>query len=209
MLLAIFVSATQSIVGDEGSSGAVAARPVDVDPSGRQLPAGFKVERYAGLWERDPFTMPSDAPTETLPSVFENLFLISWLNDRGKEVIYVQNSQTDEVQRITQTPNENNLRLLGVHRNSNPRLVDAVVAAGQEQGTVKFRFDLQVVPAVATPALTQNETNTSDGQALVPSGTAPRIYPGMRRVRSEGSRPSQNTHPKFPPTANPSIASQG
>lgn len=209
MVLAIFVSATQGIVADEGSSGAVAASPVDVDPSVRQLPAGFKVERYARLWERDPFTLPSDAPIETRPSVFENLFLISWLNDGGKEVIYVQNSQTNEVQRITPKPNQNNLRLLGMHLNSNLQLVSAVIASGQDQGTVKFRFDLGVAPGAANPVLAESQADRSSRGALEQSSTPPRIYPGVARVRSEGSRPPKNKPSKFPPKADATIAGRG
>jgi hypothetical protein len=204
-LLVIFRSATRSAVAGEGGSGTGA----NVDRSGQVLSDGFKVERYARLWERNPFTLPSQAAPETIRSAFENLYLTSWLDQGGRQVIYVQNSQTNEVQRITPRPNQNNLRLIGIHLNSNPRLVDAVIASGREQGTVKFRFDIQVATALANPAAAENQTNSSGDEVPQTSETAPRIYPGMPRVRSEGGHPSQIKHSKFPSPVNASIAGQG
>jgi hypothetical protein len=47
------------------------------------------------------------------------------------------------VQRITEQPNPNSLRLLELHANSDPKLVEAVVSDGKEKGIVKFRFEAQ------------------------------------------------------------------
>jgi hypothetical protein len=57
---------------------------------GQQLPSGFKIERYAPVWERNPFTLVTPAPAEKHVSAFDNLFLASWLKDGSKEVVLVQ-----------------------------------------------------------------------------------------------------------------------
>jgi len=173
-----------------------------------EIPAGFGVERYARLWERNPFTLEKPAAPQTRRTAFDDLFLTSWLNEGGKEVVSVQNSQTAEVQRIAAEPNQNNLRLLGMHMNPNPQLVEAVIAQGPEQGTVRFRCDLPA--AAAGTNLPGSPNNGSAGKALNPAGTnaippanqsnaqpapnqgsANRWYPGMARVRTEGASPAQ------------------
>jgi hypothetical protein len=206
--LVIFVAATQGAVADEGNSGTVPAWLVTGDSSGRELPAGLKVERYAHLWERNPFNMPSAAPIERSPSVFDDLYLISWLNDAGKVVIHVQNSQTNEVQRIAAKPNSNNLRLVGIRLNSNPRLVTAVIASGQEQGTVKVRFEPEVIPEGTSLTLTTNGTDPSSSQTPAPAIRASRLYPGLPKVRSEGDRTSVDKHSKFAPKVNGPVPGQ-
>jgi hypothetical protein len=207
-LLTIFGSATQGSVADEGSKRTAAGNWMNADASSGELPAGFKVERYTGLWERSPFAPPSDAAPETRHSALENLYLIGWLSEGSKELIYVQNSQTNEVQRITTRPNDNNLRLVGMHLNSNPLLVDAVVAADQEQGTVKFRLDMQVADEIRSPVLAKNQANPSIGQVPVPSNTTSRFYPGIPRVRSEGGHPLHEKRSKFAPKVSGSVPGQ-
>jgi hypothetical protein len=46
------------------------------------------------------------AGPEPQPLVFDKLFMTSWPNDRGKEVISVQNSETTEVQQIDRIQSE-------------------------------------------------------------------------------------------------------
>src|ERR1700693_5492405 len=106
----------------------------------QEIPGGFKVERYRRLWEHNPFTEAKATVPQGRSSVFEKLFLTSWLIDAGKQVICVQNSETNEVQTVTAESNQNNLRLLGVRLNANPEFVEAVISDGKEQGTVKFRL---------------------------------------------------------------------
>jgi hypothetical protein len=141
---------------------------------GQQLPSGFKIERYARVWERNPFTLVTPAPAEKHVSAFDNLVLASWLKDGSKEMILVQNSETKEVQRITTESNESNLRLIEIRSNPNPQLVEAVISDGKEQGAVRFRFDVQSftgqMPPVATgQALNPNETTGMRGSSPSPS----------------------------------------
>jgi hypothetical protein len=68
------------------------------------------------------------------------LVLVSWLNDNGKDEIYVQNVETNEVQRITSEPNRKNFRIVEVHPNADPKEFEAIISNGSEQIPVRFRF---------------------------------------------------------------------
>ncbi len=72
--------------------------------------------------------------------VFGNLVLVSWLDDAGKEVIYVQNTETNDVQKITSAPNKDNFRIIEVHPNEDPKQFEVVISNGSQQGPVRFRF---------------------------------------------------------------------
>ena len=71
---------------------------------------------------------------------FGNLVLISWLEDAGKDVIYVQNTETNDVQKITSEPNLDNFRIVELRPNADPKLFEAVISNGSQQGLVRFRF---------------------------------------------------------------------
>ena len=71
---------------------------------------------------------------------FGNLVLVSWLEDAGKDVIYVQNTETNDVQKITSEPNLDNFRIVELHPNADPKLFEAVISNGSQQGPVRFRF---------------------------------------------------------------------
>jgi hypothetical protein len=68
------------------------------------------------------------------------LVLVSWLNDSGKDVIYVQNAETNEVQKITSEPNRDNFRIVEMHPNPDPKESEAIISNGTEQIPVRFRF---------------------------------------------------------------------
>ena len=140
----------------------------------QEIPGGFKVERYTRLWEHNPFTEAKATVPQGRSSVFEKLFLTSWLIDAGKQVICVQNSETNEVQTVTAESNQNNLHLVGMHLNSNPQFVEAIISDGKEQGTVKYRLGDQhpVGPTTSTTAQTPNY-NAPVGRQSNSTGTAP------------------------------------
>jgi len=77
---------------------------------------------------------------QTQVVVFGNLVLVSWLEDAGKDVIYVQNTETNDVQKITSAPNLDNFRIVELHPNADPKLFEAVISNGVQQGPVRFRF---------------------------------------------------------------------
>jgi hypothetical protein len=164
----------------------------------QDIPSGFKVDRYVRVWEHNPFNLVKPAAPERPPPAFEKLFLASWLKDSGREVVLVQNSETNEVQRITAVPNQNNLRLVEMHPNPNPQFVEVVISDGKEQGTVKFR----VQPSTGQTSLgAAGQAPNHNSLANPPSsqrpdspptltanqGTMHRIYPGALIVHTEGA----------------------
>ena len=106
---------------------------------------------------RDPFLDKSVTTTimgAYKPSVIDKLVLLSWLNEAGQTVIYVQNKETNEVQKITSEPNKDNLRIVEIHPNADPKLFEAVISDGSEQGAVKFRL----TPPKLTPQIQTTST---------------------------------------------------
>jgi hypothetical protein len=162
----------------------------------QEIPTGFNVKRYASIWERNPFTLVTSAAPKVQPSPFAKLNLTSWLIDGGKEVICVENSETKDVQTIAAQPNQNNIRLINLRHNPDPRLVEAVISDGNELGAVKFRCDAPTEspsipaqnPAMAgsRSALVPNKTSDARQASPVNQGAPYRIYPGMPRVYHEG-----------------------
>jgi hypothetical protein len=77
---------------------------------------------------------------QTEAGVFGKLVLVSWLDDGGKDVIFVKNIETNDVQRITSQPNIDNFRIVKIHPNADPKQFEAIISNGFEQGAVRFRF---------------------------------------------------------------------
>jgi hypothetical protein len=68
---------------------------------------------------------------------FANLILVGWLNDAGNDVIFVQNTKTKKLQKVTSEPNRDHFRIIELRPNADPKLVEAVISNGTDQGTVK------------------------------------------------------------------------
>jgi hypothetical protein len=95
------------------------------------------------LSPRDPFLDKSVKTTimgAYKPSVLDKLVLVSWLNEAGQTAIFVQNTETNDVQKITSEPNKDNFRIVEIHPNADPKLFEAVISNGSEKGPVKFRL---------------------------------------------------------------------
>jgi hypothetical protein len=177
----------------------------------QEIPIGFKIERYAPIWEHNPFTMATPAISNAQPSAFDKLFLTSWMRSGSDEVVFIQNSDTNKVQRVTRDPGENNLRLVQLERNADPRLVEAVIFDGKEQGTIKFRFDTKPPDGQSPPGtaeirqdigprqtakipqpsplsvgITKAQTSPNQENSLAAEMIPHRIYPGIPRVHVEG-----------------------
>ena len=71
---------------------------------------------------------------------FSKFVVVSYLQDRGKDVISVKNIETNDVQRISSQPNIDHLRLLEVHPNPDLRQFEAIISNGSDQGPVRFQF---------------------------------------------------------------------
>jgi hypothetical protein len=109
--------------------------------SDNEVPSGFKPDRYQKVWEHNPFTLVAPAVAQAQPSLFDKLVLLSWLNDDGKDVVFVQNTETNAVQKVTRESNADNLKLVEVHVDPDPRKVEVVLSHGAERGIVKFRAE--------------------------------------------------------------------
>ena len=104
---------------------------------------------------RDPFLDKSVTTTimsAYRPSIIDKLVLLSWLNEPGQTVIYVQNTETNEVQRITSEPNKDNFRIVEVRPNADSKLFEVVISNGNEKGPVKFRENVPIPNPQPTPA---------------------------------------------------------
>ena len=73
-----------------------------------------KFTRYDYLRSpRDPFLDKSVKTTivgDYKANVLDKMVLVSWLDDAGKIVIFVQNTETNDVQRVTSEPNKSHFR---------------------------------------------------------------------------------------------------
>jgi hypothetical protein len=148
---------TVIIINNKGNSW-----PMDSNSNPGYVSSGYSVagapgqQRTANQDPSDKAVSPTDpAPTiqpaqaaarapqitpQVRPGIFGNLVLVSWLQDAGKNIIYVQNVETNDVQKITSQPNLDNFRIVELHPNSDPKLVEAVISNGSQQGPVRFRF---------------------------------------------------------------------
>ena len=92
---------------------------------------------------RDPFLDKSVKSTilgEYKDNLLDKLVLVSWLNDAGEIVIFVQNTETNDVQQVTSEPNKDHFRIVEIHPNADPKLFEAVISNGSEKGPVRFRL---------------------------------------------------------------------
>ena len=149
------------IIINNGGSGPMNSSPNAYSSSGYTSPPAVGQQGMAmqepikKIGERaDPATVdPVAAPqptkavptaTQTTPQArsgaFGNLVLVSWLEDAGKQVIYVRNTETNDVQKITSEPNKDNFRIVEVHPNADPKQFEAIISNGNQQGPVRFLF---------------------------------------------------------------------
>jgi hypothetical protein len=84
----------------------------------------------------DPVKLVTPAPN-TQGGAFANLILVGWLNDAGNDVIFVQNTETKKLQKVTSEPNKDHFRIIEMRPNADPKLVEVVISNGTDQGTVK------------------------------------------------------------------------
>jgi hypothetical protein len=84
----------------------------------------------------DPVKLFTPDPN-THGGTFANLILVGWLNDGGNYVVFVQNTETKKLQKVTSEPNKDHFRIIELRQNADPKLVEAVISNGTDQGTVK------------------------------------------------------------------------
>ena len=158
-----------------------------------QIPTGFKVERYTQLWERNPFTLVTPVAPRALSSTFDKLYMTSWMKEGGKVVMFVQNSETNEVEKITAQPNQKGVRLIAIDLNPDPKLVEAVLSDGKEQGIVRFRTDIQPSArqtALGAAQVPKSDANTERGNGLEKYQPSERYQPKMVGETGQWSPPN-------------------
>src|SRR5258708_6278176 len=146
------------------------------------LPKGFEVSRYQQLWERNPFTLVTPSLAQGPASPFSKLILLNWLHDKGKDILFVQDTETNEVKKVTKEEGTgDSLRLIEVVPNKNPSLVFAKLTNGKEEGVVKFRFDQAQNTQVVNPNMPGQRV--LPGQNVLPPNAQLNNGPGsVRRV---------------------------
>src|SRR5271166_671696 len=159
-----------------------------------EIPSGFRSDRYQSVWERHPFTLVTPVVQQAQPKFFDKLILVSWLNDGGTDVVFVANTETNELQKVTKVPNEHHLRLVSIHRDADPEKEEFVLSDGNEQGVVKFRTNMGATAG-------QNQAGVPGAVGQNPGVKQP-IQPGLPRFRNgqtpPGVRPATQGVPQPP-----------
>jgi hypothetical protein len=82
---------------------------------------------------------PVSSPSPGAPAgVFDNLALVSWFKQDGKDTVLVENTETKDVREITSKPNKDNLRIVEIHPNLNPKLSEVVISNGTDRRAIRF-----------------------------------------------------------------------
>jgi hypothetical protein len=122
---------------------------------------------------RDPFLDKSVKTTivgEDNTSILDKLVLVSWLDDAGKIAIFVQNTETNDVQRVTSEPNKDHFRIVEIHPNADPKLFEAVISNGSEQRPVRFRLTApDRSPQIGTTSPPASQTKQPQVGPMTPS----------------------------------------
>jgi hypothetical protein len=161
------------------------------------VPVGYKADRYQQIWERNPFTIVTPVAQVAQPKAFDKLVLVSWMNDGGNDVVFVQNIETNEVQKITKEPNSNKICLVAIHKAPDPKDADVVLSNGTEQGSVKFR--LETVTPGAPQTGQQQTVPTAAGVPNPVPGIPTPVLPGMSRqaqAQQTGRSGAKQTNPQ-------------
>jgi hypothetical protein len=150
-----------------------------------KIPTGYQSDRYQSVWERNPFTLVTPVVGHAEPKIFDKLILLSWLNEGNDDVVFVQNTETNEVEKVAKEPNANRLRLLTIHKDPDPEKVTVVLSDGKEEGSVKFRTESAVTSG-------QNQVGGPGGApgSVVPNQGAQISPRGPRQIqRFRGPQP--------------------
>jgi hypothetical protein len=165
------------------------------------IPSGFQPDRYQSIWIRNPFTLVTPVVEHVQPKFFDKLILASWLNDGGKDVVFVENTETNQLEKVTKEPNEHHLRLVSIHRDADPGKAEVVLSDGSEQGSVRFRTDMgasvgqnQVgAPVPAPGTVVRNSGVPQPVQRFKNAQPMPGVHPSPQAVQ-------QLPVPQFPQT---------
>jgi hypothetical protein len=161
------------------------------------LPTGFKADRYRSLWERNPFTLVTPA-VQVQPQAFSKLVVVSWLNEGGKDSLFVQDTDTNDVQKVTDVPNDKGLRIVEVHAKGGKdfqmiRDFEAVVSNGSEQGAIKFKTQA-TAPMIASNPINPTQLPPGGQNNQIPQqpqGQVPGLNPQVSAPYANQNVPPQ------------------
>ncbi|MBV9875366.1 MAG: hypothetical protein JO025_11605 [Verrucomicrobia bacterium] len=176
---------------------------VGISRSDDTVPKGFDVARYEQVWERNPFTLVT--PTLASPaSPFSKLILVNWLHDKGKDIVFVEDTETNEVKKVTKDEgaNSDRLRLIEVVPNKNPGLIIAKLTNGKEEGIVRFKFEQGQNNQVVNPNMAMQRPVPNQPQVGPNSqqfGGA--LRRGVPQVPSGVNQPNMQRNPVTAPEA--------
>ena len=176
---------------------------VGIGRSDDTVPKGFDVARYQQVWERNPFTLVT--PSLGGPaSPFSKLILVNWLHDKGKDIVFVEDTETNEVKKVTKDDGDNSdrLRLIEVVPNKNPGLIIAKLTNGKEEGIVKFKFDQGQNNQVVNPNMAMQRQIPSQPQ-VGPNGQqfGGAIRRGVPQIPTGVNQPNMQRSPVNVPQA--------
>jgi hypothetical protein len=106
-----------------------------ISPEGRDMNVVRESNESNGA-KADPVELVTPV-LNTQGSTFADLILVGWLNDGENYTIFVQNTETKKLQKVTSEPNKDHFRIIEMRPNADPKLVEAVISNGTDQGTVK------------------------------------------------------------------------
>jgi hypothetical protein len=179
---------------------------VGIGRSDETLPKGFDVSRYQAIWERNPFTLVTPSLAQAPASPFSKLILVNWLHDKGKDILFVQDTETNEVKKVTMEAgaNSDQLRLVEILPNKNPSLIVAKLTNGREEGVVKFKFDQGQNTQAVNPNFAMQRGVPGQGR-MGPNGQQLGVnQPGgpLRRTPEvPGNQPNSQQNPANAPNA--------
>jgi hypothetical protein len=85
---------------------------------------------------------PVHAPSPGAPAgMFDRLALVSWFEQDGKDTALVEDTDAKDVREITSEPNKDNLRIVEIHPNVNPKLSEVIISDGTDQRAIRFRSE--------------------------------------------------------------------
>jgi hypothetical protein len=116
------------------------------------IPKSFSAERYQSIWARNPFEWVTPTTVAVDPNFTEKLVLTSWLNQGDSEVVLVQNKETQVSEKVTREPNANQLRIVSIRGDIDPKNVTVVLSNGKEEGSVRFNTEPPKVADAGNPA---------------------------------------------------------
>ena len=148
----VVVNAASPRSADTSNAGYASNGYARTSPGGQQgivVPEASEQQGTGAQTPKAVSTVAQATPAAVQPSrpVFQSpvgssgkYVLVSWLNDGGKDVIYVQDTQTNQVQKITSEPNRDNFRIVEVHPDSDPEQFEAIISNGSARIPVRFRY---------------------------------------------------------------------